>query len=138
MKQHTTNYFNTLITVSEDCKYLQGTIPVDKPGKKTIAGYQYEQIAGHPFAYTSDDVLFDVYADRNDIPTGERKEERSRFFSKGQPCMRTSPLAKTYGWGIYSNAQGRVKLVDSASDEYRRLLQDDTVKKVPAMRSSRS
>lgn len=51
--------------------------------------------------------------------------------------MRASPLTKTYGWGICFDAEGRMKLVDSGSDEYRQMLQDNTIKKVAAMRSSK-
>lgn len=137
MKQHTTNYFNTLITVAEDCKVSSGKIPVGKADKKTIAASQYEKIAGHPFTYTSDDVLFAIYAERNEIPLADYPEERKRFYARGQACMRASPLTKTHGWGICFNAEGKMKLLDSASAEYAQLLEDDTVKKVAAMRSSR-
>lgn len=44
------------------------------------------------YKYTSDDVLFQVYADRNDLTKEEHAEARDRFFSKGKACFRASPL----------------------------------------------
>lgn len=84
MKQHTTNYFNTLITVAEDCKVSEGKIPVGKADKKTIAVCQYEQIARHPFVFTSDDVLFDVYAERNDILLPPMQRKGHGFIPEGR------------------------------------------------------
>ncbi|WP_409484319.1 DUF6157 family protein [Arsenicicoccus dermatophilus] len=51
--------------------------------------------------------------------------------------LRTSPLAKTYGWGIHSDGQGRVALVPLGSARYAELLADGSVTKVAAMRSAR-
>jgi hypothetical protein len=63
-------------------------------------------IAGHPYRYISDDVLFTVHADRKVIP----KARTRAVFSKGQACLRASALGKTYGWGIHMDARGRVAL----------------------------
>ena len=136
MKTHTTNYFNTLITVAEDCKADRGTIPPEKD-KMTIANFQFDLLRKQSFVYTSDDVLFKIFSIRNDISASETTTEKRKFFSKGQPCLRTSPLAKTYGWGIYFNEEGKIKLIDSASDEYQKLLKDEDIKKVSAMRNKK-
>ncbi|NGF57926.1 hypothetical protein G5B00_15510 [Parapedobacter sp. SGR-10] len=137
MKQHTTNYYNTLITVAEDCKMDQGTVPPVRPEKLTVANYQYDLIQQNPLTYTSDDILFEVYAIRNDILEQDYGQERLQFYAKGQPCLRTSPLAKTYGWGIYHDKEGRVRLIDSGSEEYEKLIKDNGIKKVSAMKSKR-
>lgn len=136
MKTHTTNYFNTLITVAEDCKVDCGTTPPEKD-KKTIANYQFDLLAKKPLKYTSDEVLFTVFSLRNDVSASELNDEKIKFFSKGQPCLRTSPLAKTYGWGIYFDDKGKIKLIDSASDEYQNLIQNQSVNKKPAMKNKR-
>jgi|SRR5690606_9067835 len=136
MKIHTTNYFNTLITVAEDCKAELGLFPPEKD-KMTIANFQFDLLRKQSFAYTSDDVLFKIFSIRNDISDSETAAEKRKFFSKGQPCLRTSPLAKTYGWGIYFNEEGKIKLIDSSSDEYQKLLKDEDIKKVPAMRNKK-
>ncbi|MFD1770685.1 DUF6157 family protein [Sphingobacterium suaedae] len=137
MKQHTTNYYETLIMVSDDTKASRGIAPPASERKKTIANLQFDLLRAMPLMWTSDDILFQVYALRQDLTPDELLEQRTLFFSKGQPCLRTSPLAKTYGWGIYANADGKVKLVDCSSEEYQTLLNNTTVAKVPAMRSAR-
>jgi len=94
MKTHTTNYTNTLIEIAEDSPVSASVIPVVKNDKKTIATYQYEKLSKHPLKYTSDELLFEIFAERNDISPAELEEEKQNYFSKGQACLRTSPLAK--------------------------------------------
>lgn len=134
MKTHTTNYTNTLIEIAEDSPVSASVIPVVKNDKKTIANYQYEKLSKYPLKYTSDELLFEIFAERNDISSSELEEEQQKFFSKGQPCLRTSPLAKKNGFGIFHNQDSKVKLIPVESEEYQELLNDDTLKKVKAMR----
>lgn len=136
MKQHTTNYYNTLIETAEDCPVSQAQIPPEK-NEKTLASLQYEIISGHPYQFSSDDIIFECYVLRNNITESEKEAERIRFFSKGQPCMRSSPLAKRYGFGFHHNKEGKVAVYPSESPEYRQLLNDSSVAKVKAMRSKR-
>lgn len=131
---HTTNYSDTLITVAPDTRATEATPPT---GEGTIAVRQYALLDGHDYERTSDDVIFTVHADRADIPEAERAEARRQFFSKGQPCLRTSPLTKTYGWGVHADADGRVALVAMESDRYAELIDDTSVCKIPAMKSRR-
>jgi hypothetical protein len=136
MKQHSTNYFDTFIEVAEDTKASSGSIPPSKE-TKTVAEMQYALISKNPYKYTSDDVFFQVFADRNDLIKAEYIQARELFFSKGQPCFRASPLTKTYGWGIHSDHQGKVALYGMESTEYQKFLKDNTIKKVKAMKSSK-
>ncbi|HMS70606.1 MAG TPA: DUF6157 family protein [Saprospiraceae bacterium] len=136
MKTHSTNYYSTFIEVAEDTKASTGTIPPAKD-TKTVAQKQYEIISASPYYYTSDDIFFQVFADRNDLISEEYPKAREQFFSKGQPCFRASPLTKTYGFGIHSDTNGKVALFGMESDEYQKFLSDDNVKKVKAMKSSR-
>lgn len=136
MKIHTTNYFDTFIEVAEDTKANSGTKPPTKE-KKTVAEMQYELIAKNPYKHTSDDILFQVFADRNDLTKAEYKQAREQFFSKGQACFRTSPLTKTYGFGIHSNSNGKVALYGMETQEYQSFLADTKIKKVKAMKSSK-
>lgn len=136
MKTHTTNYFDTFIEVAEDTKVTSGTKPPAKE-KKTVAEMQFELIAQNPYKYTSDDVLFQVFADRNDLTKAEYKEAREQFFSKGQPCFRASPLTKTYGFGLHNDDQGKIALYGMETDEYQKMLADTRLQKVKAMKSSR-
>lgn len=98
---------------------------------------QYDMISKHPYKYTSDDVLFTVYAERNGIKKDKLKEAREAFFSKGQACFRASPLTKRYGWGVHSNAEGKIAIYGCDTQEYKKLQEDKSLKIVKAMRSSR-
>lgn len=136
MKQHTTNYFDTFIEVAEDTKVANGTIPPVKD-KPTVAEMQYRLISANPYKYTSDDILLMVYAQKNNIQKDALEQARADFFSKGQACLRASPLTKSYGFGIHSNSKGKIALYAMESEEYKNFLNDKAVKKVKAMRSSR-
>ena len=135
MAAHTTNYVSTLIEVAEDCP---APVAQEPPATTaTIAALHYELIAGQPFSRTSDDVIFETYARRQGIdPTDAAAREA--FFSKGQACLRSSPLGKRYGWGIVSDEEGRVALVPRESEEYARLAADPSLSHTRAMRSRRA
>jgi hypothetical protein len=133
---HSTNYSNTFIEVADDCKATSGIVPPEKQGK-TVARMQYEMIQEHPYRYTSDDLVFTIYALRNGFDEAEYDARRAEFFSKGQPCLRSSPLAKNYGWGIHFDEQSRIALYPLGSDAYARLRDDGALKHLKAMRSSR-
>jgi hypothetical protein len=137
MKIHSTNYIDTFIEIAEDCPLTISEIPPQKGDSKTAANVQFEMIIHHPYEYTSDDVLFQVYARKNEITPQELAEARSIFFSKGQPCMRCSPLTKRYGWGVHSNPEGKIAIYGCDSEEYQKFKQDARLKKVKAMKSSR-
>lgn len=127
---HTTNYVNTLVAVAPDCQAERSVVP-SKPG--SIAAVQYEMLSARPYELTSDDLIFAVYATRNGVtPT---KAARDAFFAKPQACLRTSPLAKTHGFGLHQDAQGRVALVPMESVRYAELMHDAGTKTVAAMRS---
>lgn len=134
----TTNYFNTLIEIAEDCPAAIGEIPPVKGNKKSIANLQFEMLYQNPYVFNSDDVLFAVFAARNEIPSEKLAEQRELFFSKGQPCLRSSPLTKRYGWGIHSNEEGKIAMYGVESEEYQRLVADESVSKKKAMRSRRA
>lgn len=99
---------------------------------------QYALIAEHLYECTSDDVLFEVYTTRQDVPGADRASAREAFFAKSQACLRSSPLGKRYGWGIYHDSESRVALVPLGSDEYRNLAADPEVKQTKVMRSKRA
>jgi Family of unknown function (DUF6157) len=136
MKIHSTNYFDTFIEVAEDTKADFGTVPPTKE-KKTVAEMQYELVAENPYKFSSDDIFFQVFADRNDLTKAEYEKAREQFFSKGQPCFRASPLTKTYGFGIHSDKNGKVALYGMETGEYQKFLADTKIKKVKAMKSSK-
>lgn len=124
----TTNYRDTLVTVSPDCPVAVGTIP-EKPG--SVAATQYRLLADRAYVLTSDDLLHASHVARG----GDK--DRETFFAKPQACLRTSPLVKQFGWGIHHDGHGRIALIARESADYARLLADPTVAKTPGMRRSR-
>lgn len=138
MKIHTTNYYNTFIEVADDCPAQKAEIPPQKGEDKTIANLQFEMIAHNPYKFTSDEVIFSVYAAKQKITGNKLKEAKEQFFSKGQPCLRSSPLTKRYGWGVHSDANGKVAIYPMESAEYKKFLKDKTLKVVKAMRSKKA
>jgi len=137
MAAHTTNYTATFIEVAEDCPVDHAQEP-PAGEKPTIAALHYRLIAEQPFARTSDDVIFETHAIRHGIAEADRAAARETMFSKGQPCLRASPLGKRYGWGTLHDAEGRVSLVPRESEEYARLAADPTLAHTRAMRSKRA
>lgn len=133
-----TNYIGTLIRVADDCPVDQAEHPPSGGSAPTVAALQHALISDHPYELTSDDVLFEVFAIRNSLPTDERSEARAAFFAKDQACLRSSPLGKRYGWGIHHDADGRVALVALGSNRYEALAADRAVKQLKAMRSKRA
>lgn len=134
---HTTNYYNSFIQVADDCPTKKGQIPQPRGNSKTIAELQYELITKNPYKFTSDDIFFQVYATKNDLIESEYEKERDVFFSKGRPCFRASPLTKRYGFGVHSDKDGKIAIYGRETKEYESFLNDDSIKKYKAMRSSK-
>jgi hypothetical protein len=83
-------------------------------------------------------VIFAAYADRNELIESELEDARQQFFSKGQACMRASPLTKRYGWGVHNNAEGKIAIYGLGTEEYEKFTTAEGVKVVRGMRSKRS
>ena len=128
-RTHTTNYTDTFIAVAPDTRAVTSSVPPVKD-TPTVARIQYEMLVDAPYVHTSDDVVHASQGERRGI-------SREDFFAKGQPCLRTSPLVKTYGWGLHHDAEGRVALYPVESSEYRELAARDDLKQLQGMRSSR-
>lgn len=137
MKQHTTNYTNTFIEIANDCPISNGEIPPQKGDAKTVANIQFEIISKNSYKYTSDDVLFQVFAHKNDLLKSEYKAEREKYFSKGQPCFRASPLTKRYGWGVHYDKDWKIAIYGVETAEYQKLSTDKNLKVIKAMKSSK-
>ena len=133
MNIHTTNYKNTFIEVAEDFPAKIGEIPKSKSDKKTIIEMQFEILSKNPFKYTSDDILFLVYAYRSDLTKADYKTARERFFSKGQPCFRASSLTKRYGFGVHSDTNEKVAIFGQETNKYQNFVNDSGITKVKAM-----
>jgi Family of unknown function (DUF6157) len=137
MKVHTTNYIDTFIEVADDCPTQISETPKSKGDNKTVAEIQFELVIKNPYKFTSDDILFQVYADRNDLTKSEYKEAREQFFSKGQPCFRASSLTKRFGFGVHSDKDGKIAIFGQETKEYEQFLNDTKIQKVKATRTSK-
>lgn len=137
MKTHTTNYFDTFIEIAEDTKAACGEKPKSKGDSRTVAEMQYEMISRNPYRFTSDEVLFEIFAKRNDVSETEKENARNAYFSKGQACFRASPLTKIYGFGVHFDAEGKMAIYPMESEQYEKFINDNAIKKLKAMRSSR-
>ena len=138
MNIKSTNYYDTFIEVAEDCPVSIAEVPPIKGKSKSVALLQYEMIAQNPYTYTQDDILFEVFAQRKEIAAKDKVKERELFFSKGQACLRASSLGKRYGWGVHSNAEGKVAIYAMESKEYSDFVDEPEVKVLKAMRSKRA
>ena len=58
----TTNYYDTFIEVADDSPAKEGEVPPSKNETPTLASLQFKMIYEHPYHFTSDDVVFEVYA----------------------------------------------------------------------------
>jgi len=134
----TTSYVSTFIQVADDCPVTSAEEPPSGGATPTVAALQHALLTAHPYEHTSDDLLFEVHAIRHGIPAEQRQAERAAFFAKPQPCLRSSPLAKRYGWGIHHDADGRVALVPLGSEQYAALAADPSLRQLKAMRSRRA
>lgn len=132
---HSTNYTDTLILPSPDTKAVGATEP--PTGKGSVAELQYARLAGSDYEWTSDELLIDVICERKGIEEDGRAAAREEFHSKGQACLRTSPLAKTYGWAFHFDGEGRIALLPMGSDRVAELEADPQVTVKHAMKSSR-
>lgn len=135
-------YRNTFILVADDCPVTEGAAPVPKAGKPTIASLAYDLLSRNPYKFTQDDLILEVHARRNNLPAEEfearRAEIREKLFQKPHPCMRASPLPKSYGWGAHHDEAGRIAIFAVGSREYAMLSKGKDVTVLKAMRNKRA
>lgn len=128
---------NTFIAIAEDSKNRMGVEPPRRDSGPTLAQMHFDLLAEHPYELTLDDLNFTVHCLKNGIDKGDQAA-RTAFLSKGHPCMRASPLTKTYGFGAHYNHAGKIALYPADSVAYHKFLQDPQVKVEKAMRSKRA
>ena len=135
------NYYQTFIQVAPDSAAEAASAPIVKGDKKTIPAIEYEMLSAQPYVYTQEELLFEVNARHKGIPADElaarRDELWAEFYSKPHACLRASSLAKTYGWGIHFNREGKIGLIAVESPEYQKFAEDADLEQTYAMRSKR-
>ena len=129
------------VEIAPDCGLEAAVVPQERGGKPTVATLEHEILRGKPYHYTLEELKFAVFVRRRQLSPAEvrarRKELWAECFAKPHACMRASPLAKQYGWGAHYDERGRIAIHAVESAEYRRLVRDRAVEKLPAMRSKR-
>lgn len=124
--------------VADDCPTEQGVLLEAKVGKaKPIHLIQYELMTGFPYKYTQEDILFLVHAQRQGI-SENNETERTVFFEKSRPCLRSSALGKKYGWGVHFDAEGKTAIYARESKAYQQFAQSDELNILKAMRNKRA
>lgn len=134
---------DTFVLVAPDCPAPVGTMPKVRGSSPTVAGLQHELLVGQPYTLTLEELMVAVHIRRAGLSPAEAEanatEIQALLFGKPYPCMRASPLPKTYGWGVHHDADGRIALFGVESAEYRRLAGGGHgLKVVTAMRNKRA
>jgi hypothetical protein len=135
------NYYSTFISVADDCPATVAEEPPHRAGGLTAAQVHLQMARDQPYAYKQEQILFRAHLNSKGIDPHDEYEGGTRwtqFLSTGQPCLRTSALAKRYGWGFHFDDRGQVMAVPAGSDEYRRLSADSNLRQLKAMRSRRA
>ena len=122
---------DTFIAIAEDCP-AKGEVPPSRKAEPTAAEIQYRMLVEQPYRHTQSDV---VYASSTAGRTGAVTQEE--FFSKPQACLRASPLAKRYGWGIHFDEQGKAAAYAADSPEYDEFKSSPILTQTRGMRSAR-
>lgn len=137
------NYYNTFIAIAPDCPVETGMVPPAKKAGRTKPGIEYELAVSSPYAYTQEELMYEVHIQHKGISEEELAargtEIRDEFFAKPKACLRASMLPKKYGWGIHFDEEGKMALVPMESPEYYRFVEGNngSLKVVPAMRNSK-
>lgn len=93
-----TNYYDTLIEVAEDCPVEAAEVPPLRGKNKTAARIQCEMISENPYTYTSDDVIFHVHVKKNNISQKKKRMKEKNFSRRdGHACDRQHSENATVG-----------------------------------------
>jgi hypothetical protein len=130
-----TNYVDTFIAIAGDCPAEKGLVP---RGATTVAALRLSLLRSRPYSMTSDELLFEVHAQRLGLADKDRAAAREAFFAKPLACLRASPLVKTHGWGLHHDSRGRVAAFGVETAAYRRLAGSKDIKVVAGLRSRRA
>jgi len=129
---------NSFVRIADDSPVRQGIVPRQRDGAEpSLARRQYDLLINHPYEYSHDSFNFEIWCQKNHIDEADRDSHREAFFSKEHPCMRTSPLTKTHGWGAHYNSAGKIAIYPVDSVAYEKLLNDPENTVTMAMRSAR-
>ncbi len=128
---------NTFIIVADDSNAVMSTVPPHKGDERTLARLHYDLLNDHPYEYDLDTLNFTVFRLKNKLSDAEAEAAREAFFVKSHPCMRASPLTRSFGFGAHYNSAGKIAIYPVDSVAYRKLAGDPDNRVEMAMRSKR-
>ena len=134
---------STFVLLAADSPVAAGTVPQPRGGKPTVAVHQHELLTAAPYTLTIEELMFAVHVRREALTASEAKirdpEIRAKLFCKPYPCMRASPLPKSFGFGVHYDEAGQLAIFGAETAEYRRLAKGpDGIKVVKAMAAKRA
>lgn len=138
------NYQETFITVAPDCPVEHSVVPTAKGDARPVHLIQYELLTQNPYTFTGQELIFETHVQRLGLSKTEIQAQRealwNELFSKEHACLRSSALAKKYGWGFHYDDRGRIAIYAMESREYQQLSQGESKgpKVLAAMRSKRA
>jgi hypothetical protein len=113
-----------LITVSEDYPSKKSKQPLREG---TAIKLLHDVLEANPYKYTEREYFHHVHhvlRKRTDLKIDEYK-------------IRRSDLVKKYGYGIHTNAEGKIAMVPCESTKYKMLLEDESIAKVQGYKLSK-
>ncbi len=134
---------DTFVLVAPDCPASAAVVPRARASGPTVAALQHELLTARPYTLTLEDLMLAVHVRREGLSPAEAEERaaeiREHVLGKPYPCMRASPLPKTYGWGVHYDGEGRIALYGVESVEYARFAAGGPgLRLVTAMRNKRA
>ena len=138
------SYTDTFILVATDCPATYGEIPQSRGGAETMPMIEHDLLTRRPYHFNEKDLIFEKSIRHRGISPEEVRKNReaiwSELFQKPHPCLRASPLAKRYGWGVHYDHQGRIAIYAVDSKEYAAFRESGTEGPtiLPAMRNKRA
>ena len=134
---------NTFVLVAADCPAAAGTPPILRGEKPTVAVLQHELLTAAPYTLTIEELMRAVSLRREGLTAAEAKRSAAeideKLFGKPYPCMRASPLPKTYGFGVHYDEAGKLAIFGAETADYRRLAKGPGgIKVVKAMAAKRA
>lgn len=131
-------FLNTFIRIAADCPESAGIEPPVRGGKKPVHLIHLELLRDRPYHFNHEQLLVEGELRREPNSGETRKEIQARLRAKPLPCLRTSQLAKRYGWGLHFDADGKIAAYPAGSADYKKMAADRDIDQVPAMRSKRA
>lgn len=128
---------NILITPAPDCPAGRAVVPPERPGRPTRASIEYDLLTAAPYGLDHRSFTHAVHVAMASA-AAKPPADFASFHARGQPCMRSSPLTKRYGWAAHYDADGKLALLDPASNAFAALARDPELPRKPAMRSKRA